>query len=220
MKEQPIWTQDFLVISLCNFFIFIIHYSLIASLPMFVVRILSGSDDQVGLVMASFVVAAVLVRPFSGKWLDEVGRKRILLGGIILVMASTVLYFGIESFAALIALRFLHGLCFGTVTTATGTIAADVTPEQRKGEGMGYYGMFMNLAMIIGPFLSITIVIAYGFTPLFVILSTCSFLALLCGWVIRIPRSGVSPEKREKQPFHWQHFIEPKSVPSPWLLYL
>ncbi|WP_374226398.1 MFS transporter [Bacillus sp. sid0103] len=45
-----------------------------------------------------------------------------------------------QSITSLLIVRFFHGIGFGMATTATGAIVADLIPESRKGEGMGYYG--------------------------------------------------------------------------------
>ena len=45
----------------------------------------------------------------------------------------------------------------GFLTTTAGAIAADLIPDERRGEGTGYYATAMNVAMAIGPFLGIFI---------------------------------------------------------------
>ncbi len=62
------------------------------------------------------------------------------------------MYFGAQSLFLLLALRFLHGIGFGMATTATGTIVTDVAPAHRRGEALAYFGVFMSLPMVIGPF--------------------------------------------------------------------
>lgn len=99
-----------------------------------------------------FLISSVLCRPFTGKWLDDLGRKKILFISLSLFLAATVMYFGAQSLFLLLALRFLHGIGFGMATTATGTIVTDVAPAHRRGEALAYFGVFMSLPMVIGPF--------------------------------------------------------------------
>ena len=68
-----------------------------------------------------------------------------------------LLYFPVNSLSLLLLIRFIHGFSFGIATTATGTIAADIIPAVRRGEGMGYFATSTNLAMAIGPFLGLMI---------------------------------------------------------------
>nr|WP_129200348.1 MFS transporter [Ammoniphilus sp. CFH 90114] len=217
--KQPLWTRDFLSICFCCLFIFITYYALVATLPMFIVGELNGDNQQIGLVMAALVTAAIFVRPFAGNWLDQFGRKKVLWTALFLYLLATISYIGIQSILLLIALRLLHGFTFGAVTTAMATIVADLTPEQRKGEGIGYYAMFMNLAMIIGPFMGLTIVVNYGFSVLFGLLSFCACMALLFGSFVQIPLFGCKEHKKEEY-FHWKNFIEPNAVPISFIALL
>src|SRR5699024_3001802 len=96
---------------------------------------------------------------------------------------ATVLYLMANSFGWLLALRFFHGIGFGIATIATGTIVADIIPEHRRGAGMGYFALFMNLAMVIGPFLGLTIIQYTSFNMLFIITSFFSLFAVISGFI-------------------------------------
>lgn len=213
LQKQKLWNRDFISIFLSNFFIFTTFYTLLATLPMFVMETLDGTDQQVGLVMTSFIIAAVIFRPIAGKWVDELGRKKILLIFVTVFVLSTFLYLSVASVIFLLALRFVHGISFGVVTTATGAIASDLVPEERKGEGIGYFAMSMNLAMVLGPFIGLTLANRYGFFVLFVILSVLALLALLFGNTVRIPKKEAAAKEQGRTSLHWKNFIEPKAVP-------
>lgn len=97
LQKQKLWNRDFISIFLSNFFIFTTFYTLLATLPMFVMETLDGTDQQVGLVMTSFIIAAVIFRPIAGKWVDELGRKKILLIFVTVFVLSTFLYLSVAS---------------------------------------------------------------------------------------------------------------------------
>jgi MFS family permease len=165
---------------------------LIATLPMYVIDVLKGSEKEIGLVVTVFLIASVLCRPFTRKWIDELGRKKILFISVLLFLAATVMYFGAQSLFLLLALRFLHGVGFGMSTTATGTIVADIVPPHRRGEGLGYYGMFMSMAMVIGPFWGLAVVSHYNFTVVFFLCSLFSLLSFICAAVVKISLNTTS----------------------------
>ena len=81
-------------------------------------------------------------------------------------------YLGATSIFILLVLRFIHGFSFGLA--ASGTIAADVIPEDRRGEGMGYYSTFTSFAMVIGPFVGLSTMELVGFNSMFII---CAIVA-------------------------------------------
>ncbi|OMF56541.1 MFS transporter [Paenibacillus sp. FSL R5-0490] len=211
MKKQPLWTKDFLSISVTSFFLFMGFYVLLTTLPLYILDDLKGDETQVGLIISVFLIAAVISRPFTGKWIDEVGRRKILLASLIVFAVSSLLYFWADTMPALLALRFLHGVGFGMATTATGAIVAEIVPDERRGEGLGYYAMFMNLAMVIGPFAGLTIVQYASFTWIFALCTVLSFIAIVLGAFVKIPQTAESSVKHPS--FTLSSLFEKNAVP-------
>jgi len=54
---------------------------------------------------------------------------------------------------ALLFMRFVHGIGWAFATTAASSAVSDIVPTTRRGEGMGWYGLAMTLAMAVGPML-------------------------------------------------------------------
>ncbi len=144
MQKSKLWTKDFLAVSLTSFFVFVIFYMLTVTLPLFATDELHASKQSLGLIVTIFLVSGIVFRPLAGKWMTTLGQKKVLLIGVFIFLIGSILYMNIHSLSALLLLRVLHGIGFGMSTTATGAIVANVIPEQRKGEGMGYYATFMN----------------------------------------------------------------------------
>ncbi|WP_394582812.1 MFS transporter [Cytobacillus firmus] len=211
MKKQPLWTKDFLSISVTSFFLFMGFYVLLTTLPLYILDDLKGDETQVGLIISVFLIAAVISRPLTGKWIDEVGRRKILLASLIVFAVSSLLYFWADTMPALLALRFLHGAGFGMATTATGAIVAEIVPDERRGEGLGYYAMFMNLAMVIGPFAGLTIVQYASFTWIFALCTVLSFIAIVLGAFVKIPQTAESSVKHPS--FTLSSLFEKNAVP-------
>jgi MFS family permease len=71
-------------------------------------------------------------------------------------------------------------MTFGTLSTTIATIAIDVFPDKRKGEILGYFGIIMSLAMVLGPLLvsPLSVTIATN-CCLFVVLFLLSLLFFL-----------------------------------------
>lgn len=230
MQRPPLWTKDFLMIALSNFFMFLSFYMLLPTLPIYVVDVLKGSEDQVGLIIGVFTVAAVIFRPLTGKWVDQWGRRNIFYIALFLFFAGMVMYAGVRSMFLLLALRFFHGSGFGIATTAAGAIVADIVPASRRGEGMGYYGVFNNIAMAIGPFIGIAVIGGYSFTILFMLCAALALIGAIFALFINIPElkmesprqemavvssmpSDASRRSSEKRPFQWRDYIESSAVP-------
>lgn len=213
MHKQPLWTRDFIKICLSSLFLFITYYALVATLPIYIMETLRGGEREVGLALTSFIIAAVIVRPIAGKWVDELGKKKVALLASALFMVSTFSYVGVASLFFLLALRFVHGISFGFSTTAMAAIATDLVPEQRKGEGIGYYALFMNLAMVIGPFLGLMIMNTYSFSALCMLISVFAVISFGCGGWTKVREAQTAARKKPAQAFSWKSFIEPGAMP-------
>ena len=150
-EQERLWTRDFLFIDITSFLVFSSFYYLLSTLQYYVLQ-LGGSVSSVGLVMGIFTLVAVAVRPLVGQFLDSRGRRSILMFGLIVILVSFVIYPLVHELWWVILIRVLHGIGWSVVPVAISTIVADVVPGKRRGEAMGYYSNFMDVAMAIGPF--------------------------------------------------------------------
>lgn len=189
------------------------HYALLTALPIFVIDVLKNGNQEAGLAVTFFQIGAVSCRPFAGKWIDRFEKKKFLLISLAMFLFASISYFAVKSILILLILRLVHGVGFGMGTTATSTLAAITAPESRKGEGIGYLAMFTSLAMVIGPFLSLTIVIHYNFTILYGVCGFLAFLAFLSGMMTRVPEAKVDIQEEKIHSVNWENFIEPKALP-------
>ncbi|MGC8230521.1 MFS transporter [Pseudobacillus badius] len=184
MNKEPLWTKDFISVSASNFFLFVAFYFLLVTMPVYALQSLGGSSAQAGLLTTFFLISAIIVRPFAGQWIEKFGKKAVLISSQIIFLGASLLYFFPDTLGMMLAVRFIHGIGFGMATTATGAMVAEIIPGSRRGEGMGYYVMSTNLAMVIGPFLGLTVMQSLGNTAMFAINAAIACLAVTAGLVI------------------------------------
>ncbi|MFA7468847.1 MAG: MFS transporter, partial [Desulfotomaculaceae bacterium] len=182
-QKVPLWTRDFILICLANLTIFLGFQMLLPTLPVYV-KHLGGDEAMAGLVIGVFTISAVLIRPFVGMALDIYGRKVIYLVGLLIFLLSSLAYNWVPTVAMLLAIRFIHGFGWGAASTAGGTIATDVIPKQRLGEGMGYYGLATTLSMAVAPAAGLYIIDNASFTTLFVISAAFGLATFILGSLI------------------------------------
>lgn len=176
--RPPLWTREFMELFLSNFFLFVSFQMLTPTLPAYVQQA-GGSDFTVGLSIAMFTVTALFIRPFAGKALDSLERKQVLLVGLGIFILSVMGYYWFCSVAVILLLRAIHGIGWGITTTTYGTLVSDIIPAERRGEGMGYYGLSSNLAMAMAPFVGLWVMADYGFGWLFSISAGMAVFALI-----------------------------------------
>src|SRR5665811_2398233 len=130
-------------------------------------RHLGGSDTGVGVVMGSFAVTAVILRPFVGRYSDVSGRKRLMIWGALLLVVVSLLYGRATGVGWLILLRSAYGVGWAAFGTSAWAMASDIAPARRRGEAMGYFGIAMNVSMAVGPAAGVFLVQTWGYGALF-----------------------------------------------------
>jgi len=178
MENEKLFTRNFVLTTLSTFTLFTSFYFLLVTLPLYIL-IIGGTKSEIGLIIGVFTISAVLLRPHLGREVDRRGRKNVLIAGLLVFLLSMLLYDYARSVASLLLLRVLHGVGWGAATTAATTLIADIAPPRRRGEAMGFFGMAANVAMAIGPALSIMLLDATGFTMLFAISASIALVSLL-----------------------------------------
>ena len=214
MTEKRLWTKNYIAICLSCFFQFMTHYALLTTLPIFVMDILKSGNQEVGLTVMLFQAGAVSCRLFAGKWIDRFDKRKFLLLSLGIFLLASGSYLGVHTIFILLVLRFFHGVGFGMGSTATATIAAIITPENRKGEGIGYLSMFTSLAMVTGPFLSLLIVIHYSFTVLYGFCGILALLSFFSGIMTKLPEAQPHTQNDIKNSAGWRNYIEPRALPA------
>lgn len=81
MIREKIWTRNFIVVCLSSFFMFLTFYILATAFPLYVKESLHGNQQQMGLAITIYVLGGVLIRPFSGQWVDKFGKRKWRLLG-------------------------------------------------------------------------------------------------------------------------------------------
>ena len=164
MSNQSLWNKDFLLDTGINFVVYLIYYLLMVIIAVVAKDQLHASLGEAGLASGIFIVGTLLARLQFGKAIELYGRRKSLYGGIILYFVTTLLYFYIPNLAILFAIRFLNGMAYGIVSTATNTIVASCIPADKRGEGINYYGLSTSLAAAVGPFLGMFLIVVTNFT--------------------------------------------------------
>ncbi|MDQ1314986.1 MAG: hypothetical protein QG662_1095 [Pseudomonadota bacterium] len=141
---------------------------------------------QIGVILGVQLVGIVFVKPLMGRVSDRVGRRRVILPGLLIGAASVVLLPAFPSFIGLSVLSLAFGLGFATVTSSTAALVADLTRDGRYGSSMGVLRTVMDVGQSIGPVLTGFMVGAAGYASAFSLLAAILVLAaLMLGLLLR-----------------------------------
>ena len=213
-----LWTRDFVFLCLANFCVFINVHLLLPTMPVYIVQ-LGGDTKDVGIVMGIFTIAATLMRPIGGMLLDRYDRKKILLAGLALTVAVAVIYHAATAILLLLFIRLAHGISFSIATTATGTLASDLLPRSRLGEGMGYFGLTTSLSMAVAPLIGLWLVGNAGFTALFNVAIIVAVIAIVVSIIPGYEQSKLSHCKIDKEEHHGSGFFEKKALKASFVMF-
>lgn len=214
MSKSELWTREFLAVTFINFCIVLNYFFLIVIIAFYAMDNFHSSTSEAGLASSIFIIGTLVARFFCGRRIERIGRKRMLNTGLILSLIMTLLYFGVKSMVFLLVLRFIHGAAFGICSTATGTIVANIIPDKRRGEGIGYYALSVTLAAALGPFTSMFIAHHGSMHLIFMISAIPVALSLVSALFLSVPEIALTEAQlQEMKEFKFNSFFEPKAVP-------
>lgn len=220
MKEKNVklWTKDFVLIILINFFVFLNHLMILSTFPLFIKNVMGSSDSVSGLCVTLFCVIGVIARPFVGVMLDNGKRKSVLVVGLIIMglmpmgylFASTV----IMSLLSVIICRMAHGIALALSNTSTSTIATDIIPKQRFAEGMGMFGMATALATAVAPAIAQTLINCGGvggknFKLLFAVATLTMVVSIVLFSALKTPKTEI-----KHTPINFKTLINKDALPA------
>ena len=188
-----------------NFSLFFAFYVLTPLLPLYLSEHFGATKDVIGLVLSGYTITALVLRPFSGYFVDSFPRKTVLMISFGLFAIFFAGYLAASTLLLFLIVRTLHGGPFGALTVSNSTVAIDVLPSSRRTEGIGYYGLSNNLSMAIAPTVGVFV---YKYTHSFELLFWIALIVAVCGWMV--DATVQLPEKetvRNKQKLSWDRFF-------------
>jgi DHA1 family multidrug resistance protein-like MFS transporter len=126
-------------------------YGMVIPLFPFYIEKMGAGGSQLGLLIATSALLELLFGPVWGGVSDRVGRKPILLMGLLGYALSSLLFGLSTELWMLFASRALSGVLSSATTATALAYISDSTSERDRGGGMGMLGAAMGLGLILGP---------------------------------------------------------------------
>ncbi|WP_042461610.1 MFS transporter [Neobacillus dielmonensis] len=221
MGKPKLWTKDFINITTISFFIFLAFYILLTALPIQLTKEFGGGADQAGLLLTLFLIAAIVIRPFAGKWVSGGSQKKILIYSAAAFFVATLFYPFVSNIWALYILRILHGITFGIITTVKGTISAEIIPDSRRGEGLSWFSLAMGLAMVVGPVIGLNLANIRAYNTAYILCIVISVVNIILSMVIHVPEQKQSEKASiASKGFNLNDLVDKKAAPFALVVFI
>ena len=166
-------------IPLAVLFSFMAIGSVLPVLPVYVKGPVGAGDVAVGVVIGAFAITAAIGRPFGGKLADATSRRRVLMIGLVTASIGGAMLFLPLGVAGLVVARLVLGFGDGWIFTAGVSWIVDLTPEERRGQVIGIFGISVWGGISLGSVIGQAIYSAAGFEWVWAFATVAPLVGLL-----------------------------------------
>ncbi len=189
---ERLWTFDFVLNLLTGHIMFVSYYSLFTIVPSYALD-RGGGEWQIGIIIGSIGVVALIVRPLGGRWVGMFGAKRMAIIGAAIFAITNLLYIPEFSVWWLVPIRMIQGIGVAIGPVATSTMVANLAPASRRAEAMGYMGNFIALSGLYSPVLAFWLLTEFGFSVSFMYAAVGGLLGCVTAIRISSARTNIPP---------------------------
>jgi DHA2 family multidrug resistance protein len=143
---------------------------------------LSATIDEVTWVLTSYLVANAVVLPMTGWLSNHFGRKRLLMASVVGFTISSFLCGAAPTLYTLILFRLLQGLCGGALAPLSQAVLLEAFPPESRGKAMGFWGLGIVVAPVLGPVLGGWLTDSYSWRWVFYINLPVGIISMFMVW--------------------------------------
>jgi predicted MFS family arabinose efflux permease len=177
----------------CEFGALTSFYLLLSVVPLYAAS-RGVASNAAGLATGALMLSTVAAELATPRLVSRFGYRVVLAAALLLMGAPALALSGAASAAAIVAVCVVRGLGFGIVVVVGGALVATFVPPERRGEGLGIYGVVSGVPAVVALPLGLWLVGYVGYLPVFVAgaVAALAGLAVVPGLPGRAP--GVQPQ--------------------------
>lgn len=120
------------------------------------------SEDLIGIVITTRTIGHTIATVIAGYLSDRIGRKPIMIAGMLIESLGMFIYTTISQFESLLLTALLAGFGEGMVFVCLIVLLSEVISSRVRGGAIGLYRTFMDIGGSIGPVLFMSVFDSYG----------------------------------------------------------
>lgn len=140
-----------MLILFTTLFIAMVGFGVIMPILPFYAASLGASALQLGLLFASYSIIQFFFAPIWGSVSDRIGRKPVILLGLLGFGISFILFGFATQLWMLFAARLLGGMLSAAMQPTVMAYVVDTTESETRGSGLAMMGAAMGMGMVFGP---------------------------------------------------------------------
>jgi MFS family permease len=148
--SDRLFTPRFFVMCGFSFTVFLSAFQLLPTAPFHIID-LGGSTFASGLFLGFLTYSSSFSAPLTGAFVDRTGQRRILITTSLALAAFSVAYAVITDYRIVLALVLVHGVFWSGLLSASAAYMTSLLPENRRAEGIGYWGLSTLSAIAVAP---------------------------------------------------------------------
>ncbi len=168
--QATLITGPFVRVLVASFGALSSFYVLLSVIPMLATASGSdGSDGAAGAVTGLLMFGGVLAELAAARLIARMGEARVLVIGLVLLGAPALLLMAADPLAVVMAVCLVRGLGFGLTMVASGAMVVSLVPAERRGEGLGIFGLVVCVPGIVALPAGVWLVDHVGYPLVFVL---------------------------------------------------
>ena len=177
-------------------FIMASDFSMISTLETQFNARLNQSATAFGVAFSALMIGRLIFQIPLGRWSDKIGRKPLIIGGLI-VMAPVTFFLGtVASTLQFVGLRVIQGIGSAAVAAPAFALAADLSKKGGEGRQMSIITMGFGLGIALGPLMTGFLATQSFLLPFIV----SGVITLISAWIVfRYVPETIHPEELELQ---------------------
>lgn len=157
---------------------------------------LGGSLLYLGLLLALYDGAEVVLKPVFGSLADRIGARPVLIGGLVAFAVVSAVFVVVDDTGWLWLARLGQGAAASAFSPSASALVSRMSPKAKRGRAFGSYGFYKSIGYTLGPLLGGVLVWVGGLSLLFVV--TAALAAVVAVWAMwAVP--SVPPLPRARQ---------------------
>jgi MFS family permease len=136
-----------------------------------------------GIAFSALTLARLVVQIPLGRLSDRIGRKMLIVGGLVALMPVTILFGYVQTTLQLVGLRVVQGVVTACVAAPAFALAADLATKGGEGREMSFVTMGFGLGLGLGPLIAGVLGGYAGFEVPFFVVGVLSLASAVMIWV-------------------------------------